>query len=115
MRSKQRHEGYVLIDNRDTPGISEALARAAGIPEVARHALYESATITCSHCQQVLFLNPARTRARGYCRKCDHYICDGCTAVMAQTLVCVPFKKIVDEAQENAFLQEQRGSFILTR
>ncbi len=61
---------------------------------------FESATITCSHCQRVVVLNPDRSRERGYCKKCDHYICDGCTDLLAKTRQCVPFCKILDDEQE---------------
>lgn len=105
MNSKRSHEGYLLIDHRENPGVSREFVAASGqvsaVP-VGANTLFECATVTCSHCQQVVALNPDRSRSRGYCRKCDHYICDRCTAVMAQTLECVPFRKIIDDAQEAA-------------
>lgn len=111
MSSKRSQEGYLLIDHRDTPGVShELVAKSGKDAPVVGNSLYESATITCSHCQRVIILRPDRTRERGYCRKCDHYICDTCTTVMAKTLECVPFNKILDDAQEKAFLDEQRGT-----
>jgi hypothetical protein len=105
MSTKRSHEGYLLIDHRETPGVTEEFVQQTGqvdaVP-VGKNSLFESATITCSHCQRVVVLNPDRSRSRGYCRKCDHYICDACTTVMAQTLECVPFRKILDDAQESA-------------
>lgn len=76
MHSKQSHEGYLLIDNT-----------AAGEGKI------EAATITCAHCQVTFLKNPMRTRARGYCAKCDAYVCDnpGCSAE------CRPFWKMVDD------------------
>ena len=64
----RRHtrEGELVIDHRDSPG---TVAVTAG-------ELYESATIVCAHCGVTVVLNPQRTRARGYCAKCDHYVCD---------------------------------------
>lgn len=103
MSSLRRHEGYLLIDHRDSPGVSAELARPIGAPVVGS-TMFESATITCSHCQTVVILNPDRSRERGYCRKCDHYICDKCTRIMAQTLECRPFKQILDEAEKAAHL-----------
>ena len=76
MKSLASHEGYLLIDNR-----------AAGEQKL------ESATITCCHCQRTLIKNPARTRPRGYCTKCDDYVCDN----RACNLECRPFWKSVDE------------------
>lgn len=103
MTSLRRHEGYLLIDHRDSPGVTAELVRQSGKDApIVGNVLYECATFTCSHCQGVVFMNPSRTRARGYCRKCDHHICDRCTTVLAQTRECVPFKKILDDAQEAA-------------
>lgn len=116
MVSKRRLEGEVLIDHRDSPGSNPLLAHALGLPHVPGGTRYESAVIGCSHCQRQVFLNPDRSRERGYCRKCDRYICDQCTTIMAETRECVPMKKILDEAQEAAFRAEQNGSsIILTR
>jgi hypothetical protein len=107
-QSKRSHEGYLLIDNRNNPGLSDELAQQAGLPPGAGRGMVELPTITCSHCQQVLIVNRQRTRERAYCRKCDHYICDPCGAALSQTGICRPFKQIVDEAQEQAALAEQR-------
>lgn len=116
MSSKRRLEGEVLIDHRDSPGSNLLLAQALGIPHVPSGVRYESASFCCSHCSAVVFVNPDRTRERGYCRKCDRYLCDRCTTIAAQTRECTPIKKILDEAQEAAFRAEQNGSsIILTR
>ena len=74
--SKRSLEGELTIDNRLSGG-----------------ALFESATITCCHCQRIVVLNPNRTRPRNHCRKCDKYECDECAAVGE----CRPFKRIQDE------------------
>lgn len=108
MSSKRRYEGEMTMDNRYGPGIPDELLIAAGIPVGAGRGLFEAATITCSHCQYVFLKNPQRIRERAYCRKCDHYICDGCGAALAQSGICRPFKQIMDEAQEQAALDEQR-------
>lgn len=101
MTSKRRHEGYLLIDNRFGPGVSEAFIRATGkdAPIVGEGQLYESATKTCAHCQVVVILRPERTRPRGYCRKCDAYVCDG----VACNFECVPVDQVIDHVQEAAF------------
>lgn len=113
MHSKRRHEGYLMIDNSAGPGLSEAFVRATwpgkATPAVGAGRVYESATITCHHCGAIVILNPARTRARNYCSGCDHYICDACGQRRAASLECVPFKKVLDELQEETFLREQRG------
>lgn len=68
--------GYLLIDNRASGG-----------------ELYEFNTLTCAHCACVVVLRDnnftrafpgtaPRARERGYCAKCNAYICDkpGCHA-----------------------------------
>lgn len=91
--TKRSHEGWLLIDHRASPGVP-------GLPEGSA---WESATITCAHCQKVVVLNPQRTRERGYCRKCDHYVCDRpeCNAD------CRNFNKHLDQLQEQAFRAER--------
>lgn len=93
-QSKRAHEGYLLIDNSQG---------GFGAKE-------EFATITCSHCNRVVVLNTLRTRARAYCQKCDHYICDGCGTIAASTMECAPLKAVLDRRQEEAFLREQGGN-----
>lgn len=110
MTSKRRHEGYLMIDNRNSPGVPEELMHALGLPVVAARGMFEAPTITCSHCQAVVVINPLRNRERAYCTKCDHYICDGCGARRAASGgECKTFKQIADEVQERAVLTEQRG------
>lgn len=116
MKSKKSHEGYLLIDNTFGPGVPDSI-----IQEAAKNGKYfahsgegqrlESGTITCSHCHTIVILNPERIRARNYCSKCDHYICDnpGCNTG------CFTMNQRIDEAQENAFLAEQaaqRGTIL---
>ena len=96
MNSKRSHEGYLYSSDGMTGKVSEC------------------ATITCSHCQQVMIVNPLRSRERAYCPKCDHYICDGCGAVRALNGgLCKTFKQVIDETQENAALQQQHYGIIL--
>ncbi len=86
MRTKQRHEGYLLIDHRESPGLPN------------RSRMFEGSFVSCSHCQATVILNRDRTRERAYCRSCDHYICDTCANVAATT--STPhrsFKQIIDE------------------
>ncbi len=98
--SKRRHEGVLMVDNRESPEVPFNPAMV-GKPEsllVQRGQMLESATVTCSHCQVVVVLNPLRTRPRGYCQKCDRYVCDnpGCNRE------CTPFEAVLDRAQEHA-------------
>ncbi len=110
-RSKRAHEGVLMIDHRASPGIADQYMPGAAQDMPVRYGrgLFEAPTFTCGHCPQVVLLNPLRTRDRGYCRKCDHYICDRCNGILAATMTCKPYKKVLDEAQELAFQQLQRG------
>ena len=102
MSLKRAQEGYLIIDHRYSPGVLPGDC-AKGSPIVPAGNTFESATITCAHCNRIVVLNPLRTRPRGYCAKCDHYICDepGCG------LECKPFAKLLDELQEQAARQSQ--------
>ena len=114
MNSKQSQEGWLYVDHRFTPGVSDDVQQAAGLPVGTGRGLFEAATITCSHCQTVVVKNPFRTRERAYCAKCDHYLCDNCGAIRAANGgECRSFKQLVEETQEQAALAEQRGSIIL--
>lgn len=110
--SKRRHEGYLLVDQRESPEVpvNPAMAGKPGALIVGRGQMLESATVTCSHCQVVVVLNPLRTRPRGYCQKCDRYVCDnpGCNRE------CTPFEAILDRAQEQAARNvPQTGAIII--
>ncbi len=100
--SLRSHEGYLLLDSRGTPGLTDAQVDAAGLPAGAGKGLFETATYTCSHCQFVVVMEPKRTRERAYCRGCDHLICDGCGALKAAGAACKTFSQFVDEILEQA-------------
>ena len=103
MSSLQRHDGYFMLDNRESPGVPDALMVAQGLPTGSGKHFFESACITCSHCERVVVLNPDRSRERGYCPKCDHYVCDQCeTARVASGGACYPFKAMVQDLLEHA-------------
>ena len=117
MSSKRSHEGEILIDHRYSPGLSEEMVHTAGgiprvdaaLPPGAGKGVFEAPTFTCSHCPNIVVLNPNRQRARAYCRKCDHYLCDACGAKMAMDKVCLTQKQRMDELQESAILEEVRN------
>lgn len=52
----------------------------------------ELPTLTCAHCGVVVILHPQRTRDRGFCAKCNAYVCDrpGCRAA------CNPMERMLD-------------------
>lgn len=98
MRSKRSLEGEILIDHRASPGLDALTAHAFGIePErVKGGEVFEAALITCGHCQATVVINPDRQRARAWCSKCDHYICDECAARLHLTLVCTTVARRID-------------------
>lgn len=103
MQSLKRHEGYLLIDHRFSPGIPDDLARKAGYDPgfTGEGKMFEAATNTCAHCHGIVVLNPDRTRGRAYCSKCDKYICDACNVISLQpTYVHMPMVKLSDAILE---------------
>jgi hypothetical protein len=97
--SKPRREGYLLIDHRYSPGVTEEFVRNSGVEggtAVPGGVTFESATVTCLHCNGVVILSPTRKRPRGYCARCDGYVCDR----PACGLECRSFEKLVDKLQE---------------
>jgi hypothetical protein len=100
MSSKRRHEGYLMVDQRESPGVpfNPAMVGKPDAMPVGSGQTLESATITCSHCQVVVVLNPLRTRPRGYCQKCDRYVCDHPVC----NTDCRPFEAVIEQAQERA-------------
>ena len=81
MPSLRRHEGYLLIDNTNSPGVPDTLPRPNnGAPVITGKPgqKTEIPFYTCSHCQTPVVVNPGRTRDREHCRKCHRIICDNC-------------------------------------
>lgn len=104
MKTKRRQEGYLLIDNRCGPGVTEEFVRQSGkaVPFAPEGKIYESAFYTCAHCCATVVINPQRTRERAWCQKCDRYICDACGFLM-QTHGCQNIDRTLDTLQEQAF------------
>ena len=100
--SKRSQEGWLMIDHRESPGVSDAMVQAAspGLPPGAGCGMFEAPTITCSHCQAVVILNPARQRYRAWCRTCDRYICYLCNVALQSTGTCKTFEQVIEEVQE---------------
>ncbi len=80
MQSKRAREGCLMIDHRNSPGITPEFVEANNLdaPAVGAGQTYESAIAVCSHCGGDVLLEPRRTREREWCSSCDAYICDGC-------------------------------------
>lgn len=80
--SKQIHEGYLMVDHRASPGLTPSEARGLGydpnLTNLREGQLAEFKTMHCSHCPNVVIMNPLRTRDRSLCYSCNKYICDNC-------------------------------------
>lgn len=102
--SKDHHLGYLIIDHRNSPGISEEMAHDLSVKSgkqvlpMPKGQIFERDTYRCSHCQAIVLKNPLRERPRNYCRKCDAYVCDnpGCNAG------CLPMAQVFDKANSAA-------------
>jgi hypothetical protein len=98
--SKRSLEGYLLIDHRASVGLRPDQV-PSGMPIVPGGATFESATLTCSHCQRVVILNPTRSRERNWCYNCDHYICDDCGLERKLTGKCETYAAKMNAAMEH--------------
>ena len=113
MNSLRSHEGYLLIDHRNTEAVPDEVVVSNGLPPGSGRGLFEAPTYTCSHCQTVVVMNPNRQRERAYCRGCDHLICDNCGVLRANGAKCKTFKQVIEEILESAHGQAESGSIIL--
>ena len=102
MSSLKRHEGYLMIDNRFNAAIPKH--PDPRFDAIGANQTYECATITCAHCNTIVILRPDRSRSRGYCRKCDAYVCDN----PACSVDCFNYNKLLDTLQERDFLLIQK-------
>lgn len=103
MKNLNSHTGYLIIDHSESPGINEndvpqRLRSSTSI--VKEGEIFERDTKNCSHCERLIILEPKRVRERARCHYCNHYICDECDRMLRVTGQCIPFKKVVDRAQE---------------
>jgi len=95
---KRSHDGYLFVDHRASPGLPADMAIAAGYdPDQVREGkVYEAPTLGCAHCGTHVIINPWRTRERGWCAKCDRYICEGCEAARKAGAVHRTIEEISD-------------------
>lgn len=90
--------GYYFLDHRNSPGFSADEAAMMGRPAGSK--LFEADTLWCKHCATHVIKHPDRTRERAFCRKCMHYICDGCNWESRQPgYLHAPFDKLVDDTK----------------
>jgi hypothetical protein len=82
----------LIITHPNKPGAGELQVLGEG--KVG----FESAIATCSHCQRVVQIHK-KDAPYGYCRKCDHVICEFCAPKYIHE-GCSPFKAAIDKFQE---------------
>jgi hypothetical protein len=103
--SRREAEGYVLIDHRDSMGLTEEeriAARLSPLMPIGKGQRLEAPTFCCSHCDRIVIMNPLRNRERTVC-KCDRYICDDpCAIRYALTGECRCRQKRIDEFMAKA-------------
>ena len=103
MRSLASLEGEMIMDNRVNSGVPDDIIVAQGLPVGAGRGVFECAFYTCSHCEGTVVKNSQRTRPRGFCKKCNHIICDSCEVkYVSSGHQCIPFKAFADEVRNAA-------------
>src|ERR1700686_5319728 len=104
MKTKRSREAYLLIDHRNSPGITHEFAKANNIegPIVGAGVTFESAMVVCHCCTRDVILNPDRTRERAWCMVHDAYLCDDCDAARRSRGECVSFQQKWDQVVEAA-------------
>ncbi len=101
--SKRSFEGYLEIDHRESPGIPcKQSAAVHSLLPAEGGKRFQLATKRCSHCPRIVVLRPERVRARGYCPKCDGFVCDDCETTRVLTGICRTWKQQVDEYMDAA-------------
>lgn len=91
------------MDNRVNSGVPDEIVVAQGLPVGAGRGVFECAFYTCSHCEKTVVKNLSRTRPRGFCKKCNHILCDDCDAkYLASGHQCIPFKAFAEEVRNAA-------------
>jgi len=85
--------GELTIDHSNSPELPAGLGGRA---------LFEAETYTCTHCNAVVVMNPARIRERYKCRGCNHHICDGCAAERTAGAPCKTIAQKIDELAAEA-------------
>jgi len=111
--SLKDRSGYLIIDHSESPGI-----RPEDIPPELRNstpavgagAIYERDVQLCSHCGSQVILNPLRERPRGYCAKCDHYICDNPIC----NKECQPLARLLEQVDNQIQKNPNEPVIILT-
>ena len=113
--SKRSLEGEFIIDHRASPGLTREQVGGFDAPVVGEGEVFESPIITCSHCQATVVLNPDRSRSRGWCPKCDKYLCDECEYKRTIDFECRELARRLDSYQRAIELGQPNLALLLSR
>ena len=103
MFSIREKENYLLVDHRDSPGISaEEAAKVRSDLVAPGGTRLETSTYKCCGCDKQVILNPDRARNREYCRECFSYMCDTCGLLRKLTGLHRPMKRFIAEYLDSA-------------
>ena len=90
------HFGYLTVDHRDSPGLSQEFVEAAAragkpILNAPEGKVIERDTFMCGHCNRPVIKSPRRP-VRNICRVCMEPICHeaGCN------IGCLPMSKVLE-------------------
>ena len=99
MRSKRDQTGEIIIDHRNSPGLTPEFMRANNLdgPVVGAGQTFEGGLKNCSHCGADVILRPERVRPREWCWACDAYICDPCGLLRKLGAPHKPLAAVLDE------------------
>lgn len=100
MFAQKSREGYILIDHRASPGFTEEQAQTLNLPFhlTKEGKVFETGSLTCSHCKNAVLKNPLRQRERAHCHKCNHYICDLCEAQTREPdYIHMPYEGVIEK------------------
>lgn len=102
MRTKRSREAYLLIDHRNSPGITPEFLHKNNLsgPAVGSGQSFESAMFNCCGCGADVILNPDRSRAREWCFACDKYMCDSCALNRKLGKSHVPLQQFLAETYD---------------
>lgn len=102
--NKRSNEAYVLIDHRNSPGVSPEFIAQNNLqnvaPVVGPGQVFESAMVVCHGCGADIILNPNRSREREWCMVHDAYLCDACGLRRKQTGECKTLKQQFADAYD---------------
>jgi hypothetical protein len=110
-----KQQGWIYVDHRASPGLTPDQALLNGYdPNLVKEGkVFEQDTFTCSRCRGIVIKNSLRTRERGHCQKCNHFICDYCTYQMSlPDYVHTPFEVKVAKILEYQTPNPLKGNVI---